>query len=291
MRIKIFSSFCDSELCKKRYEETCETYKIPTYGIGRDFSITTGEDYTHAIILNTAMPVLINIPKGNVIGLAFEPPAYLKLSNQFILYAQKNIGKYFIGDKMYWFNKNIQLPDIFVEHYAYMWHINPLRYIPIKNKMMSIMVSEKNQAPGHQYRHTLVQSILDDRLPIDIYGRGASAYSYYNESTNIKGIFNELEPYENYSFHICIENFSSNAYFSEKIVNTLLCGATPIYWGCNKVTEKFPGNVILLSGNIKYDMLLLRDIINNPEKYRRKINVEEVKKKLNIFRNLDKVFT
>ena len=36
------------------------------------FVLTGGEDYTHAIILNTAMPNL-KIPKKNVIGLALEP--------------------------------------------------------------------------------------------------------------------------------------------------------------------------------------------------------------------------
>ena len=49
---------------------------------------------------------------------------------------KRNISKYFIGD-------NNGLPEPFIEHYSYMWHITPLKYIPIKNKPMSIMISEK----------------------------------------------------------------------------------------------------------------------------------------------------
>jgi len=32
MKIKIFSSFCDSENCKNVYERLCETHLMPNYG-------------------------------------------------------------------------------------------------------------------------------------------------------------------------------------------------------------------------------------------------------------------
>jgi hypothetical protein len=300
MLIKIFSNFCNSNECKITYERLCETHNMQNYGIGKEIYITTGEDYTHAIILNTAMPVL-KIPKENVIGLAFEPPAFLGLTNEFINYALKHIGKYFIGDTVCWFDKKKILPTLFREEFAYTWHSAPLRYIPVKNKLMSIMVSLRNFAPGHKYRHTLVEHILNSGYPIDIYGNGATKYGsglnlsgkIYNKriDARIKGKFKELEPYENYQFHICIENFKTSAYFSEKISNALLCGTTPIYWGCKKILDMFPRNVILLSGNITQDMTLLRDIILNPRKYRREIDVEDVKVKLNLLKNLDRCFS
>ena len=300
MIIKIFSSFCDSSECKRTYETLCEAYKLPNYGIGKELYITTGNDYTHAIILNTAMP-LLNIPKENVIGLAFEPPAFLGLTQEFITYAEKYIGKYFIGDRLFWLDKKKQLPDLFKEHYAYTWHSAPLKYIPVKQKLISIMVSKRNFAPGHIYRHTLVQHILNSGYPIDIYGNGANIYGtgsnitgkmYNNKNidSRIKGSFNNLEPYENYHFHICIENYQTNSYFSEKISNALLCGTTPIYWGCNKTLEMFPSNVIMLTGNITQDMTLLRNIILYPRKYVANINVKVVKDKLNLLKNLDKCF-
>ena len=293
MRIKFFSSFCDSSECKLKYERLCEVHKISHYGKFIDkhtttsLSITTGEDYTHAIILNIAMPNL-KIPKQNVIGLAFEPPAYLKLSVEFIQYAQKHIGKYFIGDNRFWLDQRKILPEVFIEGYAYMWHITPLNYIPLKNKLMSIMISDKQFAPGHKYRHALVNEILRTDLPIDIYGRGVGLYRY--KDSRLKGKYKDLEPYENYSFHICIENFQLNHYFSEKITNTLLCGATPVYLGCKNIHHYFPANVITMSGNISRDLILLRDIIQNPRKYTANINVDNIKDKLNLLKNVENIF-
>ena len=319
MRIKFFSSFCDSITCKLKYEQLCETGKMVNYGDGKALFITTGEDYTHAIILNIAMPVLKNIPKENVLGLAFEPPEYLQLTAEFIRYAQKYIGKYFIGERHVkngnlpeLFHRN--LPELFIEQYAYLWHTPPLTYIPVKNKVMSIMVSERNFAPGHKYRHTLVQHILSAGYPIDIYGRGTSAYERgpstyergpssnergpssnergpFDKDARLKGVFQEREPYENYQFHICIENFATNAYFSEKITNTLLCGATPIYWGCKNILAYFPANVITLSGDLATDMTLLRAILLQPEKYRARLNIAAIKQKINLLQNVVRMFS
>jgi hypothetical protein len=284
------------------------------YGDGKALFITTGEDYTHAIILNIAMPVLKNIPKENVLGLAFEPPEYLQLTAEFIRYAQKYIGKYFIGERHVkngnlhelfhgnlpeLFHGNLpelfhgNLPELFIEQYAYLWHTPPLTYIPVKNKVMSIMVSERNFAPGHKYRHTLVQHILSAGYPIDIYGRGTSTYErgpFYKDA-RLKGGFQEREPYENYHFHICIENFATNAYFSEKITNTLLCGATPVYWGCKNILAYFPANVITLSGDLATDMTLLRAILLQPEKYRARLNIAAIKQKINLLQNVVRLFS
>lgn len=299
MRIKFFSNFCDSVMCKYHYERVCQVGLLDNYGPGKPLYITTEEDYTHAIILNTAMPVLKNIGKANVLGLAFEPTPFLKLTPEFIQYAQTYIGKYFIGSKYVIFDNTTHfiLPDVFKEHYAYIWHMTPLyfNYIPPKTRTMSIMVSEKKNAPGHQYRHTLVKHILTKGLPIDIYGRGSNLYkglygSIYKKDSRLKGQFNELEPYANYSFHICIENFMSPAYFSEKITNTLLCSTTPVYWGCTKILEYFPTNVILLSGDVVNDVELLQSICADPAKYKSTIDLATIKKRLNLLKNVDHIF-
>jgi hypothetical protein len=272
--IKFFSSFCDSSNCKDVYERLCETTKMDNYGKDKDYYITTEDDYNFAIIINTAMPSL-KISKDNVIGLAFEPNQYLGLTPQFVEYAKKYIGKYYIG------NKN-NLPDVFIEHYAYMWHTTPLNYIPEKKNIMSIMVSQKMSAPGHKYRHYLTQEILKRNLPIDIYGRGCMMH----KGNNIKGTFKELEPYESYQFHIAIENFETNAYFSEKIVNSLLCGTTPIYLGCGTIDNYFPNDVIHLTSSLVKDIILIEDILRNPDKYKKQINIDSIKKTINLLNGI-----
>jgi hypothetical protein len=281
-RIRIFSSFCPSENCKDVYERLCESNLMENYGKDKEIYLTNDDDYTHVIILNTAMPNVSHIPKQNVIGFAFEPVQFLGLTEDFIVYAQRYIGKYYIGDKM-------NLPEPFIERFSHMWHNPPLKHIPIKNKPISMMVSEKNQQAGHKYRHDLITKILETSLPIDIYGRGCMYYDYLGDD-RVKGKFTELEPYENYEFHICIENFQTNHYFSEKIMCPLLCATTPIYMGCRNIENYFPNNVIVLSGNLYSDMQLLQNIVDNPAKYKRQINIPTIKDKVSLLRNIKTLF-
>ena len=170
--------------------------------------------------------------------------------------------------------------------YSFMWHLTPPRREPIKDRLMSIMVSQKTEAPGHLYRHELVRAILATDLDIHIYGRGCQ---FYQGDPRVKGGFeNDDEPHERYHFHICIENFQTETYTSEKYTNTVLWGTTPIYWG-SKITL-FPENTIVLSGDVIKDIALIRNVVNNPEQYKRPFNQTEVRRRLNLLQNLDEIF-
>jgi len=284
VRIRFFSSFCDGEVCKSHYETDFESELLDYYGPDKKIYITNDDDYTHAVIMNTAMPILkTDILKENIIGLAFEPIYFLGITAEFVEYAKKYISRYFIGDK-----KN--LPNPFVEHTAYMWHTVPLKVEPVKNRLISIMISEKGFAPGHKYRYELVNAILQSNLPIDIYGRGCANFQNLQGNPRLKGEFNDKEPYEDYHFHICIENFQCNEYFSEKIINPLLCCSMPIYLGCNNIKNYFDEEVICLTGDLSKDMSLLVDIVKEPMKYYKKIDVEKIKDKTNFLRNVSKIF-
>jgi hypothetical protein len=259
-RIRFFSSFGDSTQVPAIYERIhrlcCDGDRDrdeEVEGYGKSYIFTNDEDYTHAVILNTAMPDL-KVPKERVIGLAYEPPYYLGLTHRFVEYAIRNIGRYYIGQTR-------GLPAPFTEGYGFMWHITPPLKTELKEKTkwMSIMISNKIQAPGHRYRHELVQKILETDLPVDIYGRGC-AYYKASKDPRFKGEFTEKEPYMDYKYHIAIENFRTPRYFSEKITNPLLCQCKPIYLGCINIKEYFGENVIDLSGNVDMDIEMLRRI-------------------------------
>ena len=277
IRIRIFSNFCDSKTCKVVYERLCESTKLDFYGEDKQVYITDDDNYTHVIIMNTAMPVL-NIPKQNVLGLAFEPFEFLNISREFIEYSKKYIGKYFIGDKR-------NLPDPFVEHFGYMWYSNPLRDIVNKSKIMSIIVSEKMFAPGHKYRHELVTRIIKDELPIDIYGRGCKFY----KSKFIKGEFISDEPYEDYMYSICIENYRENHYLSEKIMSPILFNCMPVYLGCIKINEYFD-DVLILSGDVDRDIQMLHTILENPTLYHKKMYNDKNINTVNLLKNINCIF-
>ena len=279
IRIKIFSDFCDSKGAKEVYEKICDASNVDFYGEDKEVWFTDNDDYTHVIIMNKAMPVL-KIPKKNVVGLAFEPFEYLNLTPEFIQYAEQYIGKYFIGDKR-------GLAEPFIEHFGYMWYSNPKREIVTKTKLMSIIVSEKHWAPGHKYRHNLIDNIIEAKLPIDIYGRGSIKYAH--KSNNVKGDFNDTEPYEDYMYTICIENFSENHYFSEKIITPLLYNCMPIYIGCKQI-HKYFDNIIPLSGKINNDIQLLVDVFKYAGLFYRKTYTEQNINTISLLNNIHKLF-
>ena len=276
--VKIFCPFAPSEKCKEVYERINFSREFDFYGENKKVYITTDDNYTHAIIINTMMPVL-QIPKENVIGLAFEPIRFLNITQDFVNYAKQHIGKYLIGDKY-------NLPEPFVEHFGYMWHSRPPKEITVKEKVMSIVVSNKRSAPGHIYRHQLIEEIIKNRLPIDIYGHGSGQYSY----PTVKGSFDDAEPYEKYLFSVCIENFKCSHYFSEKIITPLLYNCMPIYHGCNNIDTYF-NDIIKITGVVHTDIQMLTNILHQPYKYYKPTYTDKNKKTVNLIANLENLFS
>lgn len=279
-RIRIFSDFCTSEVASNSYVLCCDASNNPCYGYDKDFIFVNDDSYTHAILLNKAMPNL-TIPKSNVIGLAQEPLPFLGLTDVFIEYCKKHVHKYYLSDKG-------NLPEPFVESNSYIYFDAPFEDLDKPNKM-SIMVSHKTNAPGHLYRHKLVQRILQTNLPIDIWGRGCYMYANTNDP-RLKGNFYKYEPYKGYMFHIAIENFETNHYFSEKIINPLLLGTIPLYMGCKNIQTYFPEQYIKLTGNIDIDMNMLEMICTMPSFYKREIAIDKVKDTVNIIQHMTNLF-
>ena len=284
-RIRIFADFCDSSHCKHAIETIslfCKNKEL--YGNDKQVFITNGDDYSHVIIWNTVMPnIREGVLKENVIGFAYEPLVYLGLTYEFVEYAKQYIHKYYIGD-----TNGLPLP--FVEGNCFLTYNAPLPILRPKTQRMSLMISQKAHQPGHIYRHALANAILRTDLPIDIYGRGCIFDIYKQGDSRIKGTFEKYELYEDYEFHICIENVQSNHYFSEKIINSLLTNTTPVYLGCKNIDNYFPDKVVHLTGQVDNDLKLLTDICVNPSKYKKAIDVTEIEEKVSLLQNLDYVY-
>jgi hypothetical protein len=294
IRIRFFSDFCSSENCKQEYEEKCRANEMDDYGPDKRLYITLNQTYTHAILLNCPIVPTISVPPERVLGLAFEPIPYLRLSYDFIHFAEKHVGLYYIGH----IHPNLT-GAFFKEHHGFMWHVPHPQIPPTleekyykseanqRNKI-SIIVSNKMKAPGNAYRHKLATFILINNLPIDIWGNGTEIHSKrFPNHKNIKGPFKDSEPYESYALSICIENYRHPHYFSEKITNCLVYNTTPVYLGCIEIDTYFPGQVIHLTGDIKTDGGRLVHISKNPSTYVREIKyIENDKNVLNLLKNL-----
>jgi hypothetical protein len=91
--------------------------------------------------------------------------------------------------------------------------------IPVKNKNISMLFSDKNFSEGHQIRHHIYNKYKDTKT-IDFFGVGAGA-----------PLINKIDAIKDYKYSISCENSLQEGYNSEKLNDLLLTGTIPIYWG------------------------------------------------------------
>lgn len=108
------------------------------------------------------------------------------------------------------------------------WGIKP------KTKLCSMIVSNKNVTVGHAMRHAIVAGIKKYGFDVDIMGSG---YGEYLPSKTV-GL-------SDYAFTISIENERVEGYFSDRIVDPLMLGTIPIYWGMHDLERFFDTDSII----------------------------------------------
>ena len=267
IRIKFLCGFSSNSQCLENYMNVYDI-KNKKY---KNIEFVDDNTYTHLVIIGDLTQENIkyitdrNISSNNIIGFSYEP---LEFSNfSCINMIKEHVSEYYIS-KAEKLNHNV-----FKNGYTFQWHTwkkNLTKGIDKKYKM-SIILSFKKIVQGHIYRHLLVNEILKTDMDIHIYGNGSEEHG---QDKRIKGVFNELEPYEDYKYHICIENTpDTEFYISEKFTNCIVSNSIPIYYGAEKVNEIFGNNCCYkLTGDISKDMKLITDIYNNSDKYTLNLN-------------------
>lgn len=135
------------------------------------------------------------------------------------------------------------------------WIPEDKRCIGKKTKLVSSIMSEKRSTAGHMLRHS-VYSLFHNK--IDFYGNFC------------KHIPTKDLALSDYMFSLCIENSSTENYFTEKIIDCFATGTIPIYWGCKNISKFFN-----IDGIFGFDNIMdLNNIINNlnEQLYLSKIN-------------------
>lgn len=107
-----------------------------------------------------------------------------------------------------------------------------------QRKPVSLIASNKTKTTGHKLRHKLIDQLKLDHIYVDILGRGYQPYDQDHEG---------LLPYK---YSVVIENAQEDNYFTEKIINCLLCRTVPIYWGCSDISEYFDTTNWLIFGTV-----------------------------------------
>jgi hypothetical protein len=94
-----------------------------------------------------------------------------------------------------------------------------------KTANMSLIASAKRDHPGHKLRHELVEFVQKQGLDVQVMGRGYTPFERKSEG---------LAPFR---YSVVIENVRQRNYFSEKLIDAVLCETVPIYWGCPNIGD------------------------------------------------------
>lgn len=104
-----------------------------------------------------------------------------------------------------------------------------------KQKSVSMILSDKTELSGHQFRHVVANS----ELPIDKFGP-----SYTQIGTR------KHYAYKNYRFAVVVEASRREDWFSEHLLDCIAYGTIPLYWGCPNIEQYLDPEGILPIDNL-----------------------------------------
>ena len=217
--------------------------------------------------INKDINFLKEINKKNSLLIACEPPSIH-------FYPQEYINQF----------EYVICPDVNIKHKNkikitpfFPWHIGQNRNSSLvnkninfkslfhkkfnKKKKISVIQSHKISCKEHEIRKKIIDTIVQEfQSEIDVYGTGFKK----------EVISDKINVLADYHYHICIENFFSNDFWTEKLSDPLIARTNPIYLGCQNLNQYFPDNFILLKDfDMKHNLKILEEILkkNNHEFY------------------------
>ncbi len=107
-----------------------------------------------------------------------------------------------------------------------------------KTRQLSLIASAKRVYEGHQLRHATADWLMSSGFDADLLGRG---YRPFDEKTD------GLAPYR---YSVVIENVREPGYFTEKLIDCLICDTVPIYWGAPDIGDYFDGEGMLICNSL-----------------------------------------
>lgn len=111
---------------------------------------------------------------------------------------------------------------------------------PQKKYRLSVVDSGRSALPGHRNRLMALQDVLNQIPDVHFFGHITEGkQNTRNFKTALPPRSKESAFFE-YKYALAIENGQTPHYFSEKIIDPILCWTTPIYWGCSNISKYFP---------------------------------------------------
>ena len=175
-----------------------------------------------------------NCPKGNTILFDDEPPDVRVYDRRYV----RQFGTVMCCQPQ------VDHPNLILGRPAPPWHVgvNRMNEAMIfdydaframthvdKSKLISVVCSSKAATAGHRLRLRFVERLREHfGARIDTFGRG------------FMPVGDKWEAVAPYMYHIVLENSSIVGNFSEKLTDSYLAGAYPLYYGCPNLSDYFP---------------------------------------------------
>ncbi len=203
---------------------------------------------------------LRGVPKERVIYLLREPPLdEVVEKNKRYYQAAENYCGYISG------------PDDFAPFPDYMpaiWYIGnsfrELNEMPIPEKVApcSWITSGINRTANHRQRLQFLESLQNNEIKFDLYGRNLPAWS--KSSGELGGKWHGIAPYY---YNLAIENYADNSwYVSEKLWDALLAWCLPIYYGGSAADKLLPpGSFLRLPSLDEKGIAYIQEVTSTPD--------------------------
>lgn len=198
------------------------------------------------VFVDDCIPLVTKISSKKKVAWLIEPPVIK--SQGYELLRNPAIQNYF--DLILTFDENLVKSNpekIKLFPFGACWISQQNCKLYQKTKLISIVASNKNYAPGHRLRHSLISRLGENS--VDLFGSGYNEFPHTDEG--------RLMPFKDYMFSIVIENSRMNNYFTDKIVDCFAVGTIPLYWGAPNIGNYFDVNGILNFDSIEDCLKLL----------------------------------
>ncbi len=117
-----------------------------------------------------------------------------------------------------------------------------------KNRMTTLIASGKKSLPGHRLRHRLADWIFRNNGDVDVVGRGYKPFEHKHDALAA------------YRYSVVVENVQEPSYFSEKLIDCLLCKTVPIYWGAPDIGGVFVAEGMIVCNSFEEIITALANI-------------------------------
>jgi len=245
-------------------------------GCWKNIKVVKDDNYDIFVILN--YPQHNNYDKSKTIVFESETPTTRKSFPKFY----KGIESEFlyIHDTENHFNVDVWYHGLSFDEVA-----NQNNFL--KNKNFSIINSNINNLPGHIFRNNFINQ-LSQHIEVDLFGR------FHTNIKNYKGsLIRKSDGLCEYKYTFNCENDFEPNYFTEKLLDGIMCECVTFYCGCPNVKNFIDSRSFIelsltdIGGNIE----LIKDCIKNNMWQSMIRHIREEKRRLSVDMNILNIVT